>query len=77
MDKIKPLKIFKWLKDNGVNDKEMIKTFNCGVGFCLIVNSKKIKKINSYFSKEFKPYIIGKICNGSDKIKLNEKIDWS
>ena len=77
LDKIKPLKIFKWLKDNGVNDKEMIKTFNCGVGFCLIVNSKKIKKINSYFSKEFKPYIIGKICNGSDKIKLNEKIDWS
>ena len=77
LDKIKPLKIFKWLKNNGVDDREMITTFNCGVGFCLIVNSKKIKKINSYFSKEYKPYIIGKICSGSDKVKLNEKIVWS
>ena len=77
LDKIKPLKIFKWIKNNGVDDREMITTFNCGVGFCLIVNSKKIKKINSYFSKEYKPYIIGKICSGSDKVKLNEKIVWS
>ena len=33
LEKIKPLKIFKWLKKNDVNDYEMLKTFNCGVGF--------------------------------------------
>ncbi|MFL2897258.1 MAG: phosphoribosylformylglycinamidine cyclo-ligase [Candidatus Pelagibacter sp.] len=76
LDKIKPLKIFKWLKGNQISDKEMLKTFNCGVGFCLIINSKNLLKINKYFSKEFKPYIIGKIKKGKKKIKLNEKIKW-
>ena len=77
LNKIKPLKIFKWLKKNNISDKEMLKTFNCGVGFCLIIDPKKIKKINKYFSRKFKPYIIGKISSGKDKVKLNGHIDWS
>ena len=77
LEKIKPLKIFKWLKKNDVNDYEMLKTFNCGVGFCLIINPKNLKKINKYFSKDYKPYIIGKISKNSKKIKLNGKINWS
>ena len=77
LSKIKPLEIFSWLKRNNISDEEMLKTFNCGVGFCLIINPKNFKKINKYFSKEFKPYIIGKIIKKKDKIKLNAKIDWS
>ena len=79
LNKIKPLKIFKWLKKNNISDKEMLKTFNCGVGFCLIIDPKKIKKINKYFLRKFKPYIIGKISLGKDKdkVKLNGHIDWS
>ena len=77
LKKIKPLKIFKWLKKNDVNDFEMLKTFNCGVGFCLIINPRNLKKINKHFSKNYKPYVIGKISKNSKKIKLNGKIDWS
>ena len=77
LDKIKTLKIFSWLKKNNISDKEMLKTFNCGVGFCLIINSKNLKKINRYFSKNFKPYVIGKIIKGKNKVRLNAKIDWS
>ena len=77
LEKIKPLKIFKWLKKNDVNDLEMLKTFNCGVGFCLIINPKNLKKINKYFSKDYKPYVIGKISKNSKKIKLNGEINWS
>jgi phosphoribosylaminoimidazole synthetase len=76
LKKIKTKKIFKWLKNNNINDKEMLKTFNCGVGFCLIINSKNLKKIEKFFTKEFKPYIIGKISTGKNKVKLNGKIDW-
>ena len=36
--KIKILKIFKWIKSKNISDLEMIRTFNCGVGFCLIVS---------------------------------------
>ena len=54
----------------------MIKTFNCGVGFCIIINSKNLKKINKYFSKNFQPYVIGNIINGKKNIDLNGKIKW-
>src|SRR5210317_203074 len=77
LNKIKTLKIFKWLKENNISDKEMLKTFNCGVGFCLIINNKNIKKIERYFSKEFEPYVIGKITRGKTKVRLNAKINWS
>ena len=77
LEKIKPLKIFKWLKKNDVNDYEMLKTFNCGVGFCLIINPRNLRKINKYFSKDYKPYVIGKISKNSKKIKLNGEINWS
>ena len=77
LDTIKTKKIFKWLKKNNIEDNEMLKTFNCGVGFCLIVSPKNINKIAKFFNKEFKPYIIGKITSGENKIKLNGKINWS
>jgi phosphoribosylformylglycinamidine cyclo-ligase len=77
LDKIKTLKIFNWLKQKNISDKEMIKTFNCGVGFCLIINPKNLNKINKFFSKEYKPYIIGKIINSKNKVRLNAKINWS
>ena len=38
--KIKALKIFKWLKRNNISESEMIRTFNCGIGFCIIVEKK-------------------------------------
>ena len=77
LNNIKTKKIFKWLKQNNIEDKEMLKTFNCGVGFCLIVNPKNLDKISKFFTKEFKPYIIGKIDSGKNKVNLNGKIDWS
>ena len=76
LNKIKTLRIFKWLKKNNVNDKEMLKTFNCGVGFCLIIDPKKLKMVNKFFSKKYKPYVIGQITKGENKIKLNGNINW-
>ena len=73
---INPLKIFHWLKSNNISDKEMLKTFNCGVGFCLVVSPKNLRKVIKYFSKRYRPYIIGKICNGKKQVKLNGKINW-
>ena len=77
LNKIKTKKIFKWLKQNNIEDKEMLKTFNCGVGFCLIIKPKNFNKITKFFTKKFKPYVIGKINTGKNKVKLHGKIDWS
>ncbi|MBD1160426.1 phosphoribosylformylglycinamidine cyclo-ligase [Pelagibacterales bacterium SAG-MED14] len=76
LDQIKTLNIFKWLKKNGISEKEMLKTFNCGIGFCLIINSKDLKKVTKYFSRDYKPYVIGKISKGNNKVKLNGSINW-
>ena len=74
--KINPIKIFQWLKDNNIKDNEMLKTFNCGVGFCLIINPKNLKKVKSCFSSDYKPYVIGEIIKSKNKIKMNNKIIW-
>ena len=76
LDNIKILKIFKWLKRNNISDHEMLRTFNCGVGFCLIIEPRNFKKVLNFFPKKYKPYVIGKITKRSNKIKLNDKIDW-
>ena len=76
LNKIKPLKIFNWLKKNNIKENEMLKTFNCGVGFCLVINAKNLDKVNKYFSKNYKPYVIGKIVKRTNKVKLNGKINW-
>jgi len=76
LNKIKILKIFKWLKHSGIEEKEMLKTFNCGVGFCLVINKKNVQKIKRYFSKKFQPYVIGKISENSKKVKIDGKIKW-
>jgi len=76
LDQIKTYKIFNWLKNNGISDKEMLNTFNCGVGFCIIIDSKNLKKITKFFSNKYKPYIIGKISDGKNQVKLNGSINW-
>ena len=74
--KIVTPEIFKWIKKNNVSDKEMLKTFNCGVGFCIIINPKNLTKVKKFFTKEYKPYVIGAVTKGLNKIKLHGNINW-
>jgi phosphoribosylformylglycinamidine cyclo-ligase len=77
LNKVKTKKIFKWLKQNNIDDKEMLRTFNCGVGFCLIIKPQNLNKIKKFFTKQYQPYVIGEIIAGKNRVKLNGKIDWS
>ena len=76
LEKVKTSNIFKWLYSSGISNIEMLKTFNCGIGFCIIINPKNLKKIKKYFPKKFEPYVIGKIINGKKRVDLNGKIKW-
>ena len=76
LPKIKTKTIFRWLKKNNVKDSEMLKTFNCGVGFCLITNKKNVKKVKKIFSKKYLPYEIGFVSKGKSKIKTFGKLQW-
>ena len=73
--KLPPL--FNWIKEAAnIDFFELAKTFNCGIGFCIIIKSKNVNKIKKYFTKNFKPYVIGKIINGKKNIHLNGKVKW-
>tara|TARA_B100000941_G_scaffold289964_1_gene270621 strand:+ start:1 stop:1029 length:1029 start_codon:yes stop_codon:yes gene_type:complete len=76
LSKIKILKIFKWLKRNNISDNEMLKTFNCGVGFCLITSKKNKEKIKKIFPKKFKPYEIGFISKDKERFKVLNSLKW-
>jgi len=76
LDKIKTKKVFSWLKKNNISENEMLKTFNCGVGFIVIAKKDNFIKIKEYFKNEYMPYVIGKIVKGNSKVLLNGKINW-
>ena len=76
LSKIKVKNIFKWLKKKNIADKEMLATFNCGVGFCLIVKKDNIKRIKKYFPKDYMPYKIGYISKGKKRFNLSKNIKW-
>ncbi len=76
LSKINVTKIFKWLKNKNISEKEMMKTFNCGVGFCIIAPRKNIRKIKKVFSKKFMPYEIGFISKNKQRVKLKNFIQW-
>ena len=74
LSKLKITNIFKWIKKNNISDKEMVNTFNCGIGFCLIVSPKNVDKIKKFFTKQYEPYIIGNITK--KKQNISGRLKW-
>ena len=55
--------IFKWLQENGeINDDNMFRVFNCGIGMVLVVKESQASEISKKItSMNFENFIIGKI----------------
>ena len=60
-DMLKIPDLFKLIQEKSMlSEKEMLKTFNCGIGMVLIINKNDINKFNKIFKKtKYKPKIIG------------------
>ena len=76
LSKIKTTKIFKWIKSKNISNQEMMRTFNCGIGFCLIAPKKNVFKIQKVFTKKFKPYEIGIISKDYKKLNILNSLKW-
>lgn len=68
----KILPIFEFLKDSGnIEEMEMYKIFNMGIGMCLIISKNKLKVISKHLEKNRqKFYIIGELKKGKGKVVL-------
>lgn len=81
LSKIKVHPIFKFIKNNGnVSQREMLNTFNCGVGLIVIVNNKYKGSLLNHLNKFIDAYEIGSIINcdlkDNNKVKFVNFIDW-
>ena len=52
-----------------------MRTFNCGVGFCLIVSKKNVVKIKNFFSKKYLPYETGYISKNKNRFNLSNSLN--
>tara|TARA_B100001109_G_scaffold79804_2_gene65267 strand:- start:19515 stop:20555 length:1041 start_codon:yes stop_codon:yes gene_type:complete len=64
--------IFKHIqKLSKINDDEMLKTFNCGIGMIMIINKKYLTATHSIFKSNKQTYkIIGQIINKPNKSNI-------
>mgnify|MGYP001291399008 CR=1 FL=1 len=60
--------IFNWLKNLGnIDEEEILRTLNCGIGLILIASANDAKKISTYLSKINEDhFIIGEITKDRD-----------
>ena len=69
---IKLPKIFEIIKQIGnIDDNEMFRVFNCGIGMVIVVDKKKSEKtINNLKKLKFSPVIVGSILKSKEKPKV-------
>ena len=78
VNKIRILEIFKILKKFGnLEDADMLRTFNMGIGITAVVKIGFIDKIKKHLKKfGVETYEIGKIVRGNKEVNLKGKLNW-
>ena len=65
--------VFKWLQQtSGLDDNEMLRTFNCGIGMVLIISSENINAVKEILAScdETEVYDLGTITKGDRKVVM-------
>ena len=77
LSKIKILDIFKYIRNNGnISDEEMLRTFNCGVGFNIVTDQKDKAAVMQHVCRFYDCYEIGVIELGDCKVKFENRLNW-
>jgi len=65
--------IFNWIQTVGnVDHEEMLRTFNCGIGYVLVVSNSDSKRvINKLAETGHNAFLIGEITTGKKEVRLN------
>ena len=77
LSKLRVLNIFKYIRNNGkIADAEMLHTFNCGVGFNVVVPEEHKDKVMKHIQQFYDCYEIGQIVCGENKVEYENRINW-
>ena len=65
--------VFQWIQDQaGIDSNEMLRTFNCGIGYVLIVKADVKNSVIKHFQdEELEAYEIGSITSGEKSVIIN------
>ena len=72
---------FIWLKKlANINIKEMLKTFNCGIGLIIIISHKNKSDVLSFFrKKKINTHVLGEVITKrsfEDKVSIKSFGEW-
>lgn len=74
---IRILPIFRYIKAQGkISDQEMLRTFNMGAGFILVVPEAKKELVKGVVSKHYDCYEIGHIRKGDKRVEFAGHLNW-
>lgn len=93
LSKLRILNIFKYIRNIGnVSDEEMLRTFNCGAGLCVVAAQKDKNAVMRHIGKFYDCYEIGTIEaigtgdtrhaeaghaeDGHAKVKFENRMNW-
>ena len=77
LSRIRILNLFKYIRDNGnISDDEMLRTFNCGVGFIIVTSQKDKNAVMKHVSQTYDCYEIGAIEKGDAKVAFEGRLEW-
>lgn len=75
----KALPIFKYLQETGnVAEREMLRTFNCGLGYLVIVSAKEEAKALDAFAQAMEdPKVIGRVHRGEREVSYKGSLGYA
>ncbi len=77
LSKLQVLNIFKYIRNSGnISDEEMLRTFNCGVGFNVVVAQKDKDAVMEHINRFYYCYEIGRIEKGDTKVQFENRMNW-
>jgi phosphoribosylaminoimidazole (AIR) synthetase len=69
------LPVFKWLKNTGnIENMEMCRTFNCGIGMVLVVSPENVGLIEKMVNESV--YKIGNVVESKERVVMHDFYVW-
>lgn len=77
LEKIRPLPVFIYIQKTGnIEEKELLSTFNCGVGLNIVVSREHKEQVMNHVSQYYDCYEMGEIIQGSRKVVFKNHFSW-
>ena len=77
LGRVEVLPVFGCIRAHGgVEDSEMLKTFNCGVGLIIVADAASEAAVSKVAAEHYRCYTIGEIIRGQQPVTFTNSLTW-